>query len=189
MNPAPDSYGNPGVWNYMESRTNKRDGRYALLPNFTNDIFGIAGIDAWYGPDSTGCGGAPGGLPMVWINTNPDPMSVCPGGLTIAPGHTWIHPWSTKDAVVGWRSPITGTVHISGGVRDTDPNGGNGIIWFLDRGTTAIDKGRLDDGGREQFLKGLSTTVTAGQFLYVIVDARDQDFGFDSTRIRLTITG
>jgi hypothetical protein len=178
MNPGPDSYGNLGVWNYMQSATLKRDGNYTLLPNFTNDTCGVAGLAYWM---------APSGLPHVAMNTNPNPV-VCQG-LTIPAQRAYIHPWSTRDAIVGWRSPISGTVHISGGVKDMNPGGGNGVKWFVVRGTTTIDKGSILNGGKQRFLKGLSTTISAGHFVYVIVDAWNQDFGYDDTLIRLTITG
>jgi hypothetical protein len=128
------------------------------------------------------------GLPSILINTNPEPVEPC-FGLRIPSYHTWLHPYATQDAIVGWRSPISSVVHISGLIKDVNPGCGNGIRWFVDRVTTTLADGKIDDGGKQGLPKGLSTTVSAGHFLYVIIDARAQDFCADSTRVRFTITG
>jgi hypothetical protein len=180
MNPGPDSYGNAGVWNYMASKTLKRDGNYTLMPDFTSDTCGFEGLDGWM---------VPSGLPIAWINTTSSTITGCGTVNPIPPGRTLLNPGATQDGIVGWRSPITGTVHISGGVVSMDPHGGNGIKWFVDRGTRTLDKGSIPSGGKENFLKGLSATVKAGQFLYLILDSWNGSDGFDATRIRLTITG
>jgi hypothetical protein len=189
MNPGPDSYGNPNVWNYMQSATLVHDGNYTLLPNFASDFLGAAGVDGWYGAGGQPPCAPPGGLPAVWINTNAEPMSFCGFNFTNPPGHAVLHPETTQDAIVGWRSPISGIVQISGGVKDIDRNGGNGISWFVDLGTTTLAHGKIHNGGKQRFPIGLTTMVSVGQFLYINIDPKAGDNGFDSTRVRLTITG
>ena len=76
---------------------------------------------------------------------------------------------------------------------DQQAQAGNGIRWFIDRDSTNLASGVIANGGGQSFSDGTgggsltSVTVTAGQFVYVIVDPNG-DYGYDATRLNVTIT-
>jgi hypothetical protein len=90
-------------------------------------------------------------------------------------------------AIVGWKSPVGGTVHISGKFVDLDATCGNGIRWFIEQGTSKLARGKIQNGGRD-IRRGLSASVVPGDFIYVLVDPLSRDYSCDSTRLVLSIT-
>jgi len=186
-NPAPDANGNSGVWSFMQSTSLAHDGNYGLLPTYHPGDFGISGYDAWSGTvDNNPCGW-PNQLPEVAINTTAQTISPC-GGITVAAHGLSVHPAGTQMAVVGWRSPITGVVTVSGGVHDNDPNCGDGIGWSIDAATLPVAAGSISNGGSAIFPAGLTVSVTKGGFLYFLVDP-NAGIGCDSTGLDVTIAG
>jgi hypothetical protein len=95
---------------------------------------------------------------------------------------------------VGWQSPVTGIVSVAGSVTDEDPVGGNGIVWSIARNNTPLAGGGYPNGGAQNFADGTggsslaSVSVSVGDFLYVIVGPKLQDYYYDSTTLDLTIT-
>ena len=59
---------------------------------------------------------------------------------------------------VGWRSPVKGTVRITGGVTDADPTCGDGIAWAIDArkagGRRELASGDFPNGGAQKFDQG-----------------------------------
>lgn len=116
-----------------------------------------------------------------------------------ANGITWpaqtikVHPESNAFAVVSWRSPITGSVKVEGSVTDYDPNGGDGITWFIDRGDTTLAFGSYPNGASQTFADGTggmglaSVAVTEGQTIDFLVGPGGSNL-FDSTGLDVRIT-
>lgn len=188
-NPSRDSYGNPGVWSYLESSSLVHNpSTYSLLTNFITDAFYIQGLQEWHGntvydPKNI--------LSRVGINTT--------GTMQQAYSISWLtdiinaHPNTGQMVIVAWKSPVDGSVKISGGVIDLDNNCGNGIKWFIDKDSVNIAQGQFSDGGSQNFSNGtngsnlINISVSHGQFLYFIVDPNGE-FGCDSTGITATIS-
>jgi hypothetical protein len=119
--------------------------------------------------------------PQVWFDT--------------ATGSLCIHPGDNLNAVIGWQSPIAGTVSISGSWADIDASVGNGIVWFIDHNMTNIASGGFANGGSQTFASGTggsnltSVSVATGDFLYFIVNAgANGDSNADSTCGDIVIT-
>ena len=103
--------------------------------------------------------------------------------------------------IVAWKSPISGYVSIEGGVLDADnrPSCGsvNGIKWFIDKNSSNLASGVIDEGGSQSFSNGTgggnldTVAVNLNDMLYVIVDANtvpgDPDY-CDTTTLDLTIS-
>ena len=75
-------------------------------------------------------------------------------------------------AIVAWKSPITGTVTVSGFFSDIDPNCGDGIVWSVDKGGGArLTSGAIGNGEPPQSYSIAGVPVIAGQALYFVVGA------------------
>jgi hypothetical protein len=184
-NPFADGLGNPGVWNLLQSQSLAHDGNYAPLPNPVANFEGGTGLVGFSGSNPSGCSTGSVGLPFVAINTSAQAANGC--GTWQVPSHAVdLHPWATQMAIVGWKSPIDGSVVISGGVVDLDPACGNGINWSIDHTTTPVASGTIPNGGRAALPNGLSVSVAAGEFLYFLIDANG-DISCDSTGFEVTI--
>ena len=107
-------------------------------------------------------------------------------GITQTRGVPLLHPDLNNQAVLRWKSPISGNITILGRISDIDSRCGNGISWSLDKGTTTLDSGILDNGSGISFLQQ-NISVTKGTSLYIIVDANG-DQHCDSTNLDLIIT-
>jgi hypothetical protein len=99
-----------------------------------------------------------------------------------------MHPGISGElAIIGWKSPITGKVDVSGFFSDLDPNCGDGIVWFVDKGGGArLTSGTIGNCGPPQSYSLTGISVTAGQVLYFVVD-RNRDYFCDSTGVDVTI--
>jgi hypothetical protein len=182
MNPAPDAYGDPGVWSFEESSGLAHDGIYqrfaASTSNYTGSLQGVAGLDAWHdyvGPCPI--------LPIVGLNSNSSAVSGdCVPSI---PANTaFVVPDDGQMAVVQWRSPVSGTVGITGLVADLDSSAGDGVRWYVDDGTQTIASGVLANGGSAFFPPSLHVDVQIGDILSFIVDpGPNEDSRSDTTQL------
>jgi len=178
-NPAPDSHGTSGVWSFMQSSSLAQDGNYRLLPSYSAIFDGIGGFDTWFGTVSS-CSA----LPEIGVNVSGSSQSACT--FTVPASTVFVHPANPQMAVVGWKSPITGTVQISGGVTSLD-GGSQGITWYVDEGTTTLASGTNSAGASTPF-PDTSAAVTIGEFLYFIVGpSLSGAIGNDTTGLSVNI--
>ncbi|MEQ8837776.1 MAG: PEP-CTERM sorting domain-containing protein, partial [Lacipirellulaceae bacterium] len=104
----------------------------------------------------------------------------------------WMHPPSVGFAVVTWTSPVTGTADIEFEFDDMDPNGptsATGIRWFVDVGDVSgtLANGSFVNGAGIAPITISNVSINAGDQIHFIVDPLN-DFGFDSTTFRATIS-
>ena len=175
-NPNPDQHGNTDTWSFRESATLTRNpAQYTLLPNFG----GLCSGQAWLSADT---------LPFIARSSGGPNACGWPAQTTMV-----AHPSSTQLAVVAWKSPFTGTVSIGGSVTDWDSGGGDGISWFVDRGTDSLASGQIANGGQQNLAAGTggatldSVAVQVGQVIYLAIDPRTNDLN-DTTAFSFTIT-
>jgi hypothetical protein len=174
-NPFSDAYGNASVWHMMGASGTARDpSTYSEFSTYSRDVCGVSGLDFW--------GGAFINSTAATINGTP-----CAPFQVLPPGRAGIHPGPTTLALFGWRSPITGMVSISGGITDADCGGGNGVDWYIARGSTDLASGSIANCGTQSYPAGLSAAVQAGDFLYFIVSPKAGDNAYDSTVVDVTI--
>lgn len=202
-NPNPDSCGNPTVWSFAKSTAAVHNpANYALLSGYTDNFATTTGLDGWYNAASA----SPIQTPFVMKNTNATPATFA-GSVTVPPHSIVVHPGSEASAaegyyvVVGWTSPIAGSVSVTGGVSDDDPNGAgaaDGIAWSIDSfkasTNTTLTSGSYPNGGAQAFPTGTggpasvtNIPVAVGDVLYFVVDPGANYFN-DSTNLDVTIT-
>jgi len=95
-------------------------------------------------------------------------------------GNEWTHPDVGCDPTRTWTSPITGTVTISGVVRDQDANGGNGVVAQILRGDEELWSVTIENGDEANASYNLEVEVQEGDQIHFRVDARG-DAGWDNT--------
>ena len=114
-NPHTDRHGNKHVWWFFDARN-----RPTPLPEAIRDLTGKAGLNVWRN----------GETPSVLVNSSKAEI----GAWTkLAPRSLFVHPSQNGNVAIGWLSPITGKIRISGLVKDVHPGGPDGIGWVLER--------------------------------------------------------
>jgi hypothetical protein len=184
-----------GVWYFLQSSSSKHDPKtYKFLSDYsapckTNAAEAlIPGVDCWRNPNLDPQGN---NAPLVGVNFTyhtqfPNLASGDP--FAIPARSVWMHPgFSGELAIIGWRSPITGAVSVSGSFSDLDPNCGNGIVWSVNKGSQVLTTGSIGNGGLPQSYSLTGIPVRTGQVLYFIVDS-NQDYFCDSTGVDVTIS-
>jgi hypothetical protein len=112
-----------------------------------------------------------------------------PRTLSINPG--------TEGGAVAWRSPLAGTVKITGKLTDTDPLDGVGAVWAIDHvrnqarhelssGTCLNATVKLEEGRTPQRLAAVE--VQPGDEILLQIRLRQGDAHYDITHVELAIT-
>ena len=160
-------------------------GDYQLMKKAVRDVGGFKGVHAWRGePD----------CPNALVNTTDKETAIVT--FKLPPKSVAVHPGPNNGVVVAWRSPVAGTIRISGGVSDADAACGDGIAWILDHragGTlTELASGDFPNGGAQRFDK--SKGAERLKTIAVQVDERiellvlpKKDYTCDTTVVDLTI--
>lgn len=188
-NPNPDSYGNPAVWSFLHTTAAHNPATYALDTAFYPNTGGNPGMQAWNGPEPTGFPNS--GAPVVQMNTTGVPFFFA--NTTSPPGAIITHPATSQPAIVGWHSPFTGSVAITGGVTDLSTVCGDGILWFIDKNSSTVASGSYPNGGKQLFKDGnnggklANIAVNKGDYLYFLV-APGGNYCADGTQLDVTIT-
>lgn len=103
-----------------------------------------------------------------------------------------VHPSPTLRAAAGWRSPISGPVHVEATVTPAHPECGNGITWSLAlrRGTTRQQLAAGAAQGAAEVKVGPfdRLAVHVGDVLSLSIGARDGNHSCDLTQVGLQIT-
>ncbi|HZL37947.1 MAG TPA: PSD1 and planctomycete cytochrome C domain-containing protein [Tepidisphaeraceae bacterium] len=174
-------------WNAYLAPYFKPDVTRTLLATPRHNVAGIAGVDGWTGPTDQ--------PPSLTANATDRPIPI--GTLTLPPKSVCVHPGPRSGVAVGWRSPISGTVRVSGRVIDADASCGNGIDWAIEhiagQVPSRLASGSFPNGGRQEFSAGSGADhlnaieVKAGDFLQMIVYPKG-DYSCDTTVVELRIT-
>ncbi len=160
-------------------------GDYRLMTKKVRDVLGAAGVHVWKGePD----------CPSLTVNTTNRALKLLT--FTLPPRSVSVHPGPSNGVAVGWKSPVAGAVRISGGLRDADPAGGDGVAWVLDHrragGRRELASGDLPNGGAQKFADGkngaalASVLVSAGDTIELLVLPK-MGHACDTTVVDLTI--
>lgn len=187
-NPNDDACGRTGVWHYLEGAEGERNPlAYSPLEEFIENTFDIPGLQQW---QATSGGSSTNSVPAIGINSADTAHTFL--GVNWPSQRIRVHPSTTELVIVGWRSPVNGEVAITGGADDMDDSAGNGINWFIDKGSQNLASGSFENGGTQIFQQGdgganlASVHVTEGEFIYFVVDPRG-DYTFDSTQLDISI--
>jgi len=178
-----------GVWYFLQSSSFKHLPRtYKFLADYSAPCKSnpaevlIDGVACWLNPvlDSDG-----NNAPLMGVNFTY--ITQFTNDIGLPPRSVWMHPGMAGLGIVGWKSPITGSVNVAGYFRDLDPNCGNGIIWSVDKASSTLATGTIANGGPAQTFSLTGISVSAGQVLYFIVDPNG-DYHCDSTGVDVTIS-
>ena len=198
-NPQSDGVGHPGVWHFLRTM------------NHTGDVAKRKWLrDGKYTP-LTGYGSNLGGGPHTgWIETLPEfslfivknhkPHTY--GGLEFQSGDLLLAPGTEHALVIGWRSPLTGTLSIAGSIEHGMKKGR--FNWYLERGpapnpTQGFEPVSLATGScqfgtptQKQEFSAANLNIKAGEFIYFVVDAFADGTAtphyFDISRLHLSLT-
>lgn len=103
-----------------------------------------------------------------------------------------VHPSPTLAAVVGWRSPESMQVRISGSVEDVHPECGNGVEWVLElrRGPTRqrLASGSSQGGASVSIGPVGPVGVSTGDVVSLAIRPRDGNHACDLTSVELSLT-
>jgi hypothetical protein len=160
-------------------------GEYRLMTTPVRNVLGNTGVHAWKGdPD----------CPSLTVNSTTKQLKILT--FTLPPRSVSVHPGPTNGVAVGWKSPITGTVKITGRLRDADPAGGDGIAWIVDHrsgGTRRqLAAGDFANGGAQDLAGGknghslAAVRVKAGDMIELLVLPKD-NYVCDTTVVELVI--
>ena len=114
-NPHSDGHGNKKVWWFLDARN-----ELIPLPEAVRNLQGKTGLHVWRNGDT----------PSLFVNASHEPVSVW---TKLPPRSVFVHPAPNGNVAVGWLSPITGSVRISGRVKDAHPGGPDGVGWHIVR--------------------------------------------------------
>ena len=152
------------------------------LNHFTTRMEKVGGYDFVNGWGSSE-------TPLAIANSSDDQVRV-PG--VMKPHGVAVHPSPTLRAAVGWLSPITGGVQITGVVQRAHPECGNGVTWQLElrRGDVRRRLGAGNALGTEAVKVGSSDLVDVrpGDLISLLIGPRDGNHACDLTAVDLTIT-
>ena len=136
-------------------------------------------VKGWVGADAL----------SVIANSSDDLVRV-PGDMQ--PHSVGVHPTPKLRVAVGWRSPMTGAVNVTGRVQRAHIGCGNGVTWLVElrRGNTRQRLAAGTAGGAEEHKIGPfeNLVVQQGDLLALVVGPRDGEHSCDMTAIDLTVT-
>jgi hypothetical protein len=159
LNPGPDAHGNTDVWSYLSGTSAHAPSTYELLPTFSST--------RWSDPR------------FVNLHIYAD------RGLVL---HPYIDAEQTRYIILGWKSPTSGTLTITGTadmLQRTCPQPANGVVLSIDDGSQTLVTEDVPAASTVPF--EVTATVAAGDSIYFLVDPAGNS-SCDSTALTLTIT-
>jgi hypothetical protein len=193
-NPTPDKYGHKSVWYYAhgpaDSAVKYSKMKYFRGPAEEQAGCGIEEVYAWNRLNSVSA------TPAIWYNAGPtvhEGQDRCAGDVTLPSKTAFMHPEATyaetsDDAVVCWKSPIKGTVTVTGSAQLVDSFPTKGISWEFDKGATVL-AGPGESLGTGLISFGpMEISVKKGEHLNLEIGrAMGVNGSYDSTAVTLNI--
>jgi hypothetical protein len=145
---------------------------------FTNTVKNASGYDFIKGWNS-------GELPNLLANSSDQHVRI-PGNMK--PHSVAVHPSPKLQAVVGWRSPMTGMLRVAATIQHAHPECGNGVTWSVElrRGSTRqrLANG-VAQGGKPVEAAPVETAVRTGDLISLSIGPRDGNHSCDLTSVDL----
>lgn len=83
--------------------------------------------------------------------------------------------------IVGWKSPVGGTVNVNATFSSMNPDCGDGVTWYVEKGNSTLSTGYLPPGpfvpGEKFGAYNADVFVLPGEFLYFIVNGDVKGYG------------
>lgn len=164
-NPTPDRYGNPAVWHYLAGPSlDHGPAGYVPMPDYVIDS---PTYEKWTYPHDR--------YHLIAHVRSPDEIQM-------HTGEGWL-------SILGWRSPMNGTVTVEGTVRlrgDGCEDVVTGIIFSVDLESRILYRVVMNEPG--QAVLSVPADVQVGESLYFVLDP-GQDTNCDTTVVSLLIRG
>lgn len=191
-NPNPDSCGNQDVWHFMQTTpstaSNHDPKTYVLMKNFTTSAYRQPFNDPyffhWAGPEWASVGG----MPFFGRTSGVNRSFAC--SPRYMPANTMVaHPAPVSPLIIGWKSPVTGTVSVTGATTSLD---GGTIVWYVDKNSTNLAYGWTANGSTQYFSSGTNGSnltyvkVEQGDFIYLGIDPYG-NLSCDTTALSISI--
>ena len=157
------------------------DGEATLGEHLTHPTRNIGGKDhvhAW---------GLQGVGDLSLVSNASDETVAIPGQLEAH--RVCVHPRPERWVGAAWRSPLSGVVRVETFVHDRH-GCGNGVAWSLElyrRRRRIVLRSGVVDPSRGATIPSVTSEVSPGDLLALVIDARDGDHSCDLTEIDLTI--
>ena len=188
LNPAPDQYGDAGVWSWMNGTLNMPS-TYQLMNNYVKPkkYKASCGVkaNAW---------GESGATTSIFYNKTAFPAGTdrCAPNDAVPAMSVIMNPQyqgvGSPASIVAWTSPVTKTVMVSGSLTGVDP-AESGINYELDQGTTVLVGPTAEGSDQTSSFGPVAVTVTKGQVLYLEVGDGSASNGLsDAILVKFTIT-
>ncbi|HEY0981635.1 DUF1592 domain-containing protein [Schlesneria sp.] len=127
--------------------------------------------------------------PLMVVNSSDEHVRI-PGNLK--PHGVTVHPSPDRQAVVGWKSPVSATVRVEAKIQHAHPECGNGVTWTLElrRGATRQRlRNGISHGDRVVVADPIADLkVQPEDVISLLIGPRDGNHSCDLTAIDLTIT-
>jgi len=187
LNQISFNQGARGVWYFMESNSISHDPSiYKFLTDYEAPCVGnptasvpINGVSCWQDPSHT-----LDHNPSILFNFTDATQFPFGPPLAFPPHSLVMHPAPDRFAIVAWRSPVRGAVNVTGSFTHLNVCG-NGVLWFVDKGTDTLASGDIFENGESFNLPRIR--VSQGQVLYFVLDPKDGNYFCDSTLLDVTI--
>jgi hypothetical protein len=157
-----------------------------LLTMPARDYDGEPGVHAWMAHAE-----------RPWWGVNSTDKDVAIETFVLPARSASVNPGDAGGAVA-WKSPISGTVRITGKLSDGDPHDGTGVSWIIDQTTATgrreLSSGSLSNGSSRRLNQGRTperleaVAVEPGDMIWLQVWLRSGDAHYDITKVDLTIT-
>ena len=197
INPFSDTCRNSDVWYFLKRDVSGvKPGPYLLLTEYIDDAWHTKGLMQWQNNKATDNDY----LPVIGVNTTGTLQT--PANIRWPSNAVLVHPHISRDAVVGWHSPIDGAIRIDGSLQDLQVTCGDGISWSIYLNSLEITHGEIDNGGEKDLMDGTmyngykdlrNIQVNRGDYIYFIINAMGSnksriDYDCDSTSVDISIT-
>ncbi len=127
-------------------------------------------------------------LPIVLSNASGTTEFV-PG--RISPHTIAVHPLPEEFVATVWKSPIKGTIRITGNVSHAHSSCGNGIAWWVEKQSVArsvvIAEGAVDLGKAAE-VDSQEINIEPNDLIFLAIDAKNRSHECDLTEIKMTVT-
>ena len=150
----------------------------SYITNKTERVEGYDFVQGWVGADA-----------LCVLANSSDQFVRIPGDMQ--PHSVGVHPSPKFRAAVGWRSPISGSVKLSGYVKRAHIGCGNGVTWSLELShggsRRVLASGAATNADDQKFAPEGEFGVQKGDLVSLIVGPRNGEHSCDMTAIDLTI--
>ena len=141
----------------------------------TRDVAGKPGLISWKGRGADN--------PSLVINTTDAPVAF--STIKLPARAIAMHPGPKVAATAVWRSPVAGSVKVSGKLQDADPNCGDGIVWLVKHGEKILRTAEMNNATSAE-LEEISIVVKPGDLIQLNIRPR-AEYTCDTTQIEFVI--